>query len=273
MIHQYVHGYTDLERNRLYDQSAILEDLLHDDTTYDPGARVLEVGCGVGAQTRIVARRNPQTQFTCIDVSEPSLREAERMARDAGLANAVFEQADVRQYRTSAGLFDHALFCFVLEHVPEPQEVLRHVYKLVRAGGSVTAIEGDHGSTFFHPPSAKAWRTIQCLVDLQAATGADALIGRRLFPLFQEVGLTEIRVSPRAVYADPSRPEWVQGFTERTYIAMIEGARERALEANLISDLEWDEGIRDLRQSIQGTFCYTFFKAVGQVGAHLSGSD
>jgi SAM-dependent methyltransferase len=226
---------------------------------------VLEVGCGVGAQTIIVARRNPKAHFTCIDVSEPSLSNAEHLAKKAGLTNVTFEQADARYYRASAKVFDHALFCFVLEHVTEPHEVLRHICELVQTGGSVTAIEGDHGSTFFYPPSAKAWRTIQCLIDLQAAIGADALIGRRLYPLFEEVGLREICVSLRPVYADPSRPEWVQGFTERTYVAMIEGARERALAANLINAHDWDEGILDLRQSIQGTFCYTFFKAIGRV--------
>jgi ubiquinone/menaquinone biosynthesis C-methylase UbiE len=265
MIERYVHGYSETEQQRLCDQSQVLASLLHDDTTYEPGARVLEVGCGVGAQTRIVAYRNPQAHFTCIDVSEPSLKQAALLAERAGLSNVTFEHADVREVRANNGVFDHALFCFVLEHVAEPQEVLRHVSQLVRTGGSITAIEGDHGSTYFYPPSPRAWRTIQCLIDLQAATGGDALIGRRLYPLFKEAGLADIHVTPRAVYADPSRPDWVEGFTKRTYIAMIEGARDRALAADLISADEWELGILDLRRSIQGTFNYTFFKAVGRV--------
>jgi hypothetical protein len=124
-------------------------------------------------------------------------------------------------------------------------------------------VEGDHGSTFFHPHSAAAWRTIQCLVDLQARAGGDALIGRRLFPLLRQAGLRNVAVSPRFVYADSSRPDWVDGFTLKTFVAMVEGVRELALAAGLIDERAWGQGIADLRAAAgpDGTFCYTFFKA------------
>jgi hypothetical protein len=56
----------------------------------------------------------------------------------------------------------------------------------------------------------------------------------------------------------------VEGFTRNTYIAMVEGAREQALAAGLIDRPAWDQGIADLKASAgpNGTFCYTFFKAV-----------
>ena len=84
MIERYVHGYGETEQQRLRDQSQVLASLLHDDTTYEPGARVLEVGCGVGAQTRIVAYRNPQAHFTCIDVSEPLMQQRRDPLPDRG---------------------------------------------------------------------------------------------------------------------------------------------------------------------------------------------
>ena len=261
----YVHGYATTESQRLRDQSEILRDLFHGDTVYEPGSRVLEVGCGVGAQTRIVARQNAAAQFTCLDVSAASIAQAQAAATGTGLTNVAFECVDAYQFQPRGSLFDHAYFCFVLEHVPEPERLLRRVASLVRPGGSVIAIEGDHGSTFFHPPSAAAWRTIQCLIDLQAACGGDALIGRRLYPLFCDSGLANVRVSPRVVYADPSREDWVEMFTDRTYIAMVEGVRERALAAELISVEDWDNGIAELRRTKAGTFSYTFFKAVATV--------
>ncbi len=79
-------------------------------------------------------------------------------------------------------------------------------------------------------------------------------------------GLTEVRVSPRMVYVDASRPALVDGFTRKTFIAMIEGVRERALEAGLIEPKRFETGLRDLRRTTgeDGVFCYTFFKAVGE---------
>lgn len=67
-----------------------------------------------------------------------------------------------------------------------------------------------------------------------------------------------------AIYADSSRPTWVAGFTRNTYIAMVEGARDQALAAGLIDRPAWDMGIADLEASAgpDGTFSYTFFKAV-----------
>jgi ubiquinone/menaquinone biosynthesis C-methylase UbiE len=262
---QYVHGYTGEEDQRLLDQSEILEDLLHNDTIFEPGSRVLEVGCGVGAQTRFIARRNPQVHFICIDISEHSLSQARDSAECAHLTNVEFVCADAYSYAPRGVRFDHAFFCFVLEHVAEPERLVRRIARLLRKGGSIVAVEGDHGSTFFHPRSASAWQTIQCLIDLQAKYGGDALIGRRLYPLFCDSGLAHVTVSPRTVYADPSRPQWVQGFTDRTYIAMVQGVRQRALAEGLITAEQWDTGIEELSRTKEGTFSYTFFKAIGIV--------
>jgi hypothetical protein len=98
---------------------------------------------------------------------------------------------------------------------------------------------------------------------LQQADGGDSLIGRRLYPLLHQAGLTEIEVSPRVVYADPSRPDMVEGFTRNTFIAMVEGVREKAVRAGMMDSTSWRQGIEDLRATAgpEGIFNYTFFKA------------
>ena len=49
MTEKYVHGYDQRENMRLQDQASTLVELLHSDTLYAAGSRVLEAGCGVGA--------------------------------------------------------------------------------------------------------------------------------------------------------------------------------------------------------------------------------
>ncbi len=75
-----------------------------------------------------------------------------------------------------------------------------------------------------------------------------------------------MRVTPRTVYVDSSRPELVEGFSRNTFIAMVEGVRDQALTLGLIDERTWDQGIADLYRATEadGTFCYTFFKAVGR---------
>jgi hypothetical protein len=135
---------------------------------------------------------------------------------------------------------------------------------LLRPDGTLTVIEGDHGSVYFHPESRAARAAIACQVRLQAEAGGDSTIGRRLYPLLTEAGYANVRVSPRQIYVDGSRPELANGFTLQTFTAMIEGIRGTALARGLISPTEFDQGVRDLRRAAEpdGVFCYTFFKAV-----------
>ena len=74
----YVHGYSPVEDCRLRDQARTLTDLLHHDTFYPAGSRVLEAGCGVGAQTMSLAANSPKADIISIDLSERSLVEAKK---------------------------------------------------------------------------------------------------------------------------------------------------------------------------------------------------
>lgn len=67
------------------------------------------------------------------------------------------------------------------------------------------------------------------------------------------------------MYADSSRPALVDGFTRRTFAAMVSAVGEQAVGRGLIDEATWEVGIRDLHRAAEadGTFCYTFFKAVG----------
>lgn len=262
----YVHGYGQRANRRLQDQHDALVDLLHSDTAYPPGSTVLEAGCGVGAQTVTLATRSPGARFTSVDISADSLAEAGRRTDAAGITNVQFQRGDVFALPFEPQSFDHLFICFLLEHLARPVEALVVLQRLIKPGGTVTVIEGDHGSTYFHPDSVAAQRAVQCQVDLQRAVGGDANIGRRVFPLMVNAGVDDVHVSPRMVYVDSSRPDLVDGFTLKTFTAMIEGVRERALAAGLTDAAAFDAGIRDLRRTAEtdGVFCYTFFKGVGR---------
>ena len=261
----YVHGYEARESERLEDQARILEALLHEGTVYPPGSRVLEAGCGTGAQTVALARRSPQAQFTAVDLDAVSLARAHERLQAARIASVQLQRADLRAMPFPAASFDHVFICFVLEHLREPVATLRALGCLLRPGGTLTIIEGDHGSVLIHPESAAVHDAVDGLVELQGRAGGDACIGRRLQPLLVEAGMREVRVQPRVAYADGSRPDWAEAFTRRTFAAMVEGVREPLLAAGLATPERFDEALRALERAAgpDGSFCYTFFKAVG----------
>jgi SAM-dependent methyltransferase len=264
----YVHGYSDREAYRLRDQASTLAELLHHDTVYPAGARVLEAGCGIGAQTVILARSSPAAEIVSIDVSGDSIGAARRALEKAGISNSnvSFRVADIFDLPLEGESFDHVFVCFVLEHLPNPMEALGRLKGVLKPGGSMTVVEGDHGSFYCHPRSREASLAVQCLIDIQERLGGNSLIGRQLYPLLKDAGFHSIAVSPRMVYVDSSKPQLVEGFTRNTFIAMVEGVRDQALALRMIDEKTWDKGIADLYRTTEddGTFCYTFFKGIAK---------
>ena len=262
MSKKYVHGYTARESVRLVDQATTLADVLHSDTIYPAGSNVLEVGCGVGAQTIILARNSPHAKLTAVDLSEESLRVAADRVSSQGFTNVTFRQSDIFHLPYEDDCFDHLFLCFVLEHLPNPIEALLCLRRVLKRGGTITVIEGDHGSTYFHPESPEAIKAIQCLIDIQAEMGGNSLIGRQLYPLLKKSKYVDIRVSPRMIYVDSSKPDLVEGFTKNTFIAMVEGVKEQAMQSGLMKEADWGQGIKDLYRTTRedGTFIYSFFK-------------
>ena len=264
-MNQYVHGYSPRETQRLQEQSEILEELLHSDTFYSAGEKVLEAGCGVGGQTVILARKSPGAEFTSIDISGESLDEAKTRIEQNGIVNTHFQQANIMDLPFSDESFDHVFICFVLEHLSEPLEALSELKRVLRKGGTLTAIEGDHGSCFWHPQTPDSLKVWDCMIKTQQFLGHDPLIGRRVYPLLQQAGLVIEYVTPKWVYTDSSTPELTDGAINKIIVPMTQTAREQSLQQGLIDPDTWERGIDDLAKVVinpQGTFFYTWFKGV-----------
>ena len=137
--------------------------------------------------------------------------------------------------------------------------------KVLRPGGTITAIEGDHGTAVFYPDTRAAHHVIDCLVSLQRQAGGNALIGRELEHLLTDTGFLGVMVSSRQTYASARIPRSSEAV-KNIFIAMIEGVREQAIAGVLADPEAWEREIRDLYRTTEGEgmFCYTFFKAVGR---------
>lgn len=263
----YVHGYSARETQRLYEQAEILEEILHADTAYPPGTKVLEAGCGVGAQTRLLLKRSPQAVFTCIDISEKSLASARRLKDTPGFERVTFEQADIHRLRFADAAFDHIFVCFVLEHLDDPVAALSELKRTLRPGGTLTVIEGDHGSCFWHPETPDGRRAWHALIAAQQAHGHDPLIGRRLTPLLTAAGLTVTSCRPAWLWADRLTPALRDGMVNHIIVPMVRSAQTQILSDNLVPPDTFEKGCTEIALSDaapEGTFFYTWFKAVAE---------
>lgn len=263
----YVHGYSERETQRLCEQAEILETILHNGTEYPAGTRVLEAGCGVGAQTRLLVKRSPQTVFTCIDISEVSLSSAKKLKEQEGFENVTFLQENVTEMSFSDETFDHIFVCFVLEHLNEPVVALTELKRVLKTGGTLTVIEGDHGSCFWHPQTPESVAAWNGLITAQRRQGHDPNIGRRLTPLLSEAGFDLRICKPAWLYADRLNPDLRNGMVDHIIVPMVQSAEQQILTENLVPKKVYRQGICDLSrvdEIAEGTFFYTWFKAVAQ---------
>jgi len=265
----YVHGYSQRETQRLYEQAEILEPLLHEGTAFAPGERVLEAGCGVGAQTRLLTKRSAGTYFTCVDISEQSLASAAELKSRPGFEKVNFLQASILELPFEEAAFDHIFVCFVLEHLDRPVTALQQLRKVLKPGGTLTIIEGDHGSCFWHPETPESVTAWKGLIDAQRANGHDPNIGRRLTPLLTEGGFEVDSCRPAFLYADRLQPALRTGMVEQIIVPMVQSAEQQILAEGLVPEDVYRQGIEHLtrvNRIAEGTFFYTWFKAIARRG-------
>jgi 2-polyprenyl-6-hydroxyphenyl methylase/3-demethylubiquinone-9 3-methyltransferase len=99
------------------------------------GKRVLDVGCGGGILSEAMARRG--AQVTGIDLAPLTIEIAELHALESQLSIRYVREAAETHAAHSAGAYDLVTCMEMLEHVPEPESVLRALHDLVKPGGDI----------------------------------------------------------------------------------------------------------------------------------------
>jgi SAM-dependent methyltransferase len=111
----------------------------------DAGVRVVDVGCGHGAATLLMAETWPNSTFVGIDVHTPSIAVARCRALEAGAGdNVSFRVADATDFGNGAagrGAWDVVVFFDALHDLGDPPAALRHAHTLLAEGGTVIAVE------------------------------------------------------------------------------------------------------------------------------------
>ena len=108
------------------------------------GARVLEIGCGTGPVTRVLARLPGVAEAVGVDPSPVFVSRA----RELGGAdtNATFEQGDGRHLRFADVDFDAVVMHTTLCHIPQPDQVLSEAFRVLRPGGNLAVFDGDYAT-------------------------------------------------------------------------------------------------------------------------------
>ena len=123
------------------------QDMLHSylsEITFPDAARVLEIGCGTGAVTRVLAGRPGVSKAVGIDPSSVFIEKARELSK--GVHNIAFEVADGRSADLDTASFDVVVVHTTLCHVPEPERLLAQAHRVLKPGGWLAVFDGDYAT-------------------------------------------------------------------------------------------------------------------------------
>ena len=187
---EYIHGYSAAEAERLITQAEFLARWVFDGIALDGVGTLLELGVGVGAETRLIRQRWPRLRVIGVDISDGQLAHARRVLADDVAAGAVeLVRAPATATPLTNGSADAAFVCWLLEHVSDPESVLRECARVVKPGGTVYVTEVYDTSLTLEPRHAPIERYWAAFLALQQAAGGHPNIGARLPSLAAAAGL------------------------------------------------------------------------------------
>ena len=167
----YVHGYGTREQQRLIEQAEHWRHrLIADGTTLEPGKRILEVGCGVGAVLAVLGQEFPGIRLYGVDIEPKQLDFARGHLERAGVQVTLL-QADAHALPFEDESFDHVWMMWFLEHVGDPPEVLREARRVLVPGGAITAIEVDYATAHAEPSTSALEALFRAMVQGMAVAG------------------------------------------------------------------------------------------------------
>jgi len=214
-----------------------------------PGSRVLDVGAGTGALTLLLARHNPEVQFTGIDVTATMVADAQAQAQKLGLNNVEFQEGDALNLPFPNGFFDAAMCQTLLIHLSNPAQAVLEMSRVIKPGGTFMAAE--YHMLFVDLPieadrlmptnkeAVELGRLTQIILDGYRTSGqGDMKLGGRVPFLAVDAGLSivDVRINDRVAHAFPpyNKPgdkiaiaelqSWETVIRDPGYIAWLRGA-------------------------------------------------
>ncbi len=171
------------------------------------GDRVLDVACGTGGLAcELAAAVGPAGQVVGIDLSQAMVDAAKARAAKAGLRNTCFDRMDAQALTMPDAAFDVVTCCFGLMYLPDPEQALAQMRRVLRPGGRLgLAVWGERHCC--------AWAPVFPIIDAEVQS--------EVCPLFFRLGVDGALAN--ACHEAALRVRWQQSIAQSlTYLSADE---------------------------------------------------
>jgi SAM-dependent methyltransferase len=236
----YIHGTQPSEQERLAALNRITNAAFVRFLNVVSGARVLEVGSGLGILAAEVASAAEGVRVIGVEKSPEQIGAAVKVPR------VTYVQADAQRMDFPDESFDLVYARYLLEHVEDPEQVLREMRRVTRPGGRVAACENDISLLRIDPPCPAFEGVWVAFQRFQDSLGGDGRIGRRLFRLFRSAGFSSIELSVQPEvhwFGSPGFSSWIQNV-----IGNIESACDGMMTSGFCNAAQIERAFTELHE-------------------------
>ena len=265
MDKRYLHGFIPEEQQRLINQAGLLTPLIYPKIDFSGCKRILEIGCGVGAQTAKLLELFPETHITCVDHSEIQLDKARENLKFAG--NRVdFLLQDATELKLPES-YDGVYICWVLEHIPNPEKVLRSLKPFLDKEAKIWITEVFNSSFYYQPHGERLEYYYSQYNTYQRDCGGDPDVGANLGNLLFREGYNEIKTFPGGFHLDKKDEGLLLEFLEFWKKLMRSGSEGMLRDGYIILDdiSGMEEDLDAIAKNENPIFFYRFIQAFATI--------
>ncbi len=159
------------------------------------GAKCLDVGCGVGAVSRLIAAKfaKDSGSVTGLDIDATYVDVARKNAASFE-GRLTFDTIGVYDL-DAVGVYDLVYARFLLTHLSDPRQAMSRMIRAVKPGGTLAIEDVDFAAAFSHPPSPDFARYIGWYDTMSRGNGGDPNFGRELYRMATELGVENVTIS------------------------------------------------------------------------------
>lgn len=211
-----------------------------------PGQQVLEIGCGTGAATTLIAGLlNGQGHLTAIDQAERYVPYAQQRIQLNGYTNVTIQQQTVQDLK-GKNCYDVIYGRAILHHIPDPQQAIRQLLPLLKLGGIVAFEEPIIPSAFCVPANAAYTRSLELYVECGKRNHIDLSMGNKLHTYFLALGI-------KPLLSSLIQPTLLTPRERSLMPRFVRVMREQYLAAGLISAADMAQMQQQIDEVCAGT--------------------